>query len=646
MEFEQLNENQRLAVEADSKPTLVLAGPGSGKTAVLIWRLARVIEQSPNQHFRVLGLTFTTRAAAEMEERSRELLSSGSERARLTTFHSFAAEILRQHGPHIGVKPDFTILSQDADREAVLERVLREGESGQLDLDRTQVRLLPLIENLLDKLVPLDEAADHIREPQLSETIAYLYRGYREALLDENSLDFATLLCLACELLDQKPMVAKQMRSTYMHVLVDEFQDTSLAQFELLKRLVGDNASNLFVVADDDQIIYQWNGADPRRLEELQNTYGMRTIQLPTNYRCPGPVIELANKLIAHNSDRSYEKQPLSAATEHSVEVAVRVVEFERSEQEARWVASQIAKLPPKDRDDCVVLARTTRLLKDAQPHFEKEGVKSVLAVRKSDFESAPFRWLMAMLRLANGRGDREHLAVACRSFYKLEGVELRVDDIVASASVRGGDYLRSFVEEALARGADLAEHTQNLLEVAATRLVDAMNYQAFIDEALGWFSSLETAALSSEDRDFADFAQEGEVWDALTREMGNRFSTGLVPLSAFLQELDLSPKVMPIPPGTVRCYTIHNAKGMEFPKVFLMGLAEDVLPSFQAVKEGDNSDEMQEERRNCFVGITRTSETLFMTYARSYFGWSKEPSRFLREMGAVAEPGPANVPF
>ena len=635
--FEQLNENQRLAVKADSRPTLVLAGPGSGKTSVLIWRLARIIEQSQGKHFRVLGLTFTNRAAAEMQERSRELLSAGNERTLLTTFHSFAADILRQHGPHIGVKPDFTVLSQDADREAVLERVIREAETEGLDLDRAEVRLLPLIENLLDKLVPLDEAADHIREPELSETIAYLYRGYRQALLEENSLDFATLLCLACELLDQKPMVAEQLRSTYVHVLVDEFQDTSLAQFELLKRLVGKDASNLFVVADDDQIIYQWNGADPRRLEELQTSYGMRTIQLPTNYRCPSPVIDLANKLIAHNRDRNYEKQPLSAAIEAGGAEALQVMEFEQSEQEARWIASQIAELAPKDRDDCVVLARTTRLLKDAQPHFEQKGVDSVLAVRKSDFESAPYRWLMAMLRLANGRGDREHLAVACRSFYKLEGVELRVEDVVASASARGGDYLRSFIEEALAREADLAERTCNLLELASTRLLaDDMDYQAFIDEALAWFESLETAALSSEDRDFADFPQEGEVWVALTREMGNRFSTGQIPLSAFLQELDLSPKVMPIPPGTVRCYTIHNAKGMEFPKVFLMGLAEDVLPSFQAIKEGDGSDEMQEERRNCFVGITRTSETLVLTYARSYFGWSKEPSRFLKEMGAI----------
>jgi DNA helicase-2/ATP-dependent DNA helicase PcrA len=634
--FQQLNESQRTAVEADQRPTLVLAGPGSGKTAVLVSRLARIIEQSPGEHFRVLGLTFTSRAAREMDERSRELLSSGTERTLLTTFHSFAAETLRQHGSHIGVTPDFTVLAQDADREAILEKIIREAEVERPDLDRTQVRLLPLIDNLLEKLVPLDEAAARIREPDLSETVAYLYRRYRQALLEENSLDFSTLLCLACELLDQKPMVAKQLRSTYLHVLVDEFQDTSLAQFEFLKRLVGDDPANLFVVADDDQIIYQWNGADPRRLEELEQLYAMRTIQLPTNYRCPPPIIELANALIAHNSERNYDKLPLTAAGTDTRADAVRVKEFPDSEREAQWVASEIAKLPVQERDSCVVLARSTRLLKDAQPHLEAAGVESVLPVRKTDFESAPFRWLMSMLRLANGRGDRESLAVASRAFLKLEGIELPIEDLIASSSARGGDHLRSFIEEALARGPSLAPATHELLTLDARRLADEMDYQDFIDAAFRWFDSLETSAISSEERDFADFAQESEVWNVLKKDINSRFGSAPVALSTFLQELDLAPKVMPIPPGTVRCYTIHNAKGMEFPHVFLIGLAEEVLPSFQAIKKGDTSVEMSEERRNCFVGITRTSEALVMTYAREYFGWHKEPSRFLYEMGAI----------
>lgn len=637
LNLDMLNENQRAALEADEKPTLVLAGPGSGKTAVLTARLAHIINSSPNQHFRVLGLTFTTKAATEMQERARALLGGDLSRAVLTTFHSFAAEILRQHGSHVGIRPDFSVLVQQADREAVLEQVIREAQEEYPELDRREVRLLPLIDNLLEKLVRPDDAAGHIRDPELAETLALLYGRYRSRLLNDNTLDFSTLLCLAFELLRDFPMVAEQLRSAYVHILVDEFQDTNLAQFMFLKELVGSDPSYLFVVADDDQIIYQWNGADPRRLAELQETYRMRIVQLPTNYRCPSAVIDLANSLILHNhGDLAYAKEPLRAAATSSQADAVALKDFPTAADEAEWIAAELSSLSQEERAKTVVLARTKRLLSDAQSAFAAKSVESVLAIRKSDFESAPFRWLMAMLRLAVESGDRAQLSVATRSFFRMEGIELAVDDVVASASARGGDLLRSFIEEALAREDALSPATAGLLSGAATGLVDRMDYQAFIDDSLEWFGSLDSAVVSNQEKAFADFEVELEIWSSLGTQTRNRFPHGPIPLSAFLQELDLSPKTLPIPPGAVRCYTIHNAKGMEFPRVFLMGLAEDVLPSFQAIKEGDESIQMQEERRNCFVGITRTSERLIMTYAQEYFGWAKEPSRFLGEMGAL----------
>jgi DNA helicase II / ATP-dependent DNA helicase PcrA len=637
LNIDNLNENQRAALEADEKPTLVLAGPGSGKTAVLTARLAHVIGDSPDRHFRVLGLTFTKKAATEMQERARALLGGDLSRAALTTFHSFAAEILRQHGSHVGIRPDFSVLVQQADREAVLEQVIREAQEEYPELDRREVRLLPLIDNLLEKLVHPDDAASHIRDPELAETLSLLYGRYRSRLLADNTLDFSTLLCLAFELLRDYPLVADQLRTVYVHILVDEFQDTNLAQFMFLKQLVGSDPSYLFVVADDDQIIYQWNGADPRRLAELQETYEMRIIQLPTNYRCPSAVIDLANSLILHNhGDRAYAKEPLKAATASTQANAVLLKEFPAAVDEAEWIAAELASLSQEERAKTVVLARTKRLLSDAQSLFTARGVESVLAIRKSDFESAPFRWLMAMLRLAVESGDRAQLSVATRSFYRMEGIELAVDDVVASASARGGDFLRSFIEEALARQDVLSPATEELLSGAAMGLVDRMDYEGFIAASLEWFGSLDSAVVSNQEKAFADFDVEREIWSSLATQTRNRFPQGSIPLPAFLQELDLSPKTLPIPPGAVRCYTIHNAKGMEFPRVFLMGLAEDVLPSFQAIKEGDESIQMQEERRNCFVGITRTSERLIMTYAREYFGWAKEPSRFLKEMGAL----------
>jgi ATP-dependent DNA helicase UvrD/PcrA len=636
LDISKLNENQRAALEATETPTLVLAGPGSGKTAVLTARLAYLIGQSPEQHFRVLGLTFTKKAATEMQERARLLLGGDLSRTVLTTFHSFAAEILRQHGSHVGIKPDFSVLAQQADREAVLEQVIRDAQKEYPELERREVRLLPLIDNLLEKLVHPDDVASHIRDPDLADTLSLLYRRYRDQLLSDNALDFSTLLCLAYELLRDFPMVAEQLRSVYVHILVDEFQDTNLAQFRFLQELVGSDPSHLFVVADDDQIIYQWNGADPRRLAELQKTYNMRIIQLPTNYRCPPAVIELANALIQHNhGEGTYIKDPLRAAADAVNANPVTLKEFGSAEEEAEWIASELASLSQEKRAESVVLARTKRLLSDVQPYFDAKGVESVLAIRKSDFESAPFRWLIAMLRLAVEPGDRSQLSVAVRSFFRMEGIELAVDDITASASARGGDLLRSFVEETLARGSDLNPSTAQLLSQDTMALVDRMDYQTFVDGAISWFGMLDTSAVADDEKAFMDFDIELEIWTSLVTQTRNRFSHGPIPLAAFLQELDLSPKTLPIPSGAVRCYTIHNAKGMEFPRVFLMGLAEDVLPSFQAIKEGDDSVQMQEERRSCFVGITRTSEQLVMTFAREYFGWAKQPSRFLTEMGA-----------
>lgn len=627
----ELNENQRRALEAEGAPLLVLAGPGSGKTQVLTLRVARIIESSPERHFRVLGLTFTNKAAGEMRTRVQQLLGNGTGRALLTTFHSFAADVLRQHGSHIGVQPDFAILSQEADREAVLLEAILSAQDKRPDLERADVRLLPLIDNLLSKLVPEDGARERIRDPELAEKIDFLYRGYRARLREGNELDFATLLCFAYELLEERPAVAKQLRSVYRHILVDEFQDTNFAQVEFLRRLVGDDPWNLFVVADDDQIIYAWNGADPQRLDELRAAYSMEVIQLPTNYRCPPAVIELANALIVHNHDRARGKEPLVAGVEGESEGCVSVESFASMEQELEWVAGEIADMPASERGDCVVLARTRRLLEEAQAALEEAQVEAVLVVRKGDFTSAPFRWLTAMLRLAAGRADREHLRVVCKAFFQLEGLNLLVDDVIASSAARGGDMLRSFLEEATARDS-LEVGTRRFLECTLDTLAERMRYEEFIEDSLAWFSTVQESPAAA-DRAFGDFQVESDIWHEIVRQTRGRYGSELS-LSGFLQELDLSPKALPIPPGAVRCFTVHNAKGMEFPRVYLIGLAEDLLPSYHAIKKGAESLEMQEERRNCFVAITRTRERLTMTYGRQYFGWTKQPSRFLREMG------------
>ena len=308
-----LNESQQDAVKWQDGPLLVVAGPGSGKTRVLTYRVARLIDESPAARFRIIGVTFTNKAAAEMRSRIDALLSEGRDRATLTTFHSFAAEILRQHGSHVGLKPDFGIISEQADREAVLTDAIKIVSKEEDDFEPKAAQLLPTINRMQDECVLPDEALKWLGVQPHAKKVAAIYAEYRACLIQANLMDFGSLLAIAVDLLEKKPAIAKQIRRIYSYVCVDECQDTNSAQYRLLIQLVREAKPNLFVVADDDQLIYQWNGASPKRLEDLRNRFEMQVIQLPENYRCPPEVIELANNLIHHNADRAADKKPLSA---------------------------------------------------------------------------------------------------------------------------------------------------------------------------------------------------------------------------------------------------------------------------------------------------------------------------------------------
>jgi DNA helicase-2/ATP-dependent DNA helicase PcrA len=632
-----LNPNQQAAVLWEKGPLLVLAGPGSGKTKVLTTRIARLIDESPEKRFRVLGLTFTTKAADEMRSRLDTMISDGRDRVQLGTFHSFAADVLRQHGSHVGFRPDFVILNQTGDREAVLLDAIRECARRGLETDDEDVKLLPFLDRLLDICTTSDEVRGRVRDPELADKAAALFAQYRFELEKTNRLDFPCLLSKAIEVLESKPAVARLLRTTYARVCVDEFQDTNYSQYRFLRAIIGDAPPDLFVVADDDQIIYQWNGASPERLSELRNDYKMSVVQLPANYRCPPAVIDLANRLIQHNISRSSDKQPLIAIKAEENPDSVRVQGFADVEEEMAWVAAEIAGRGQSAHAKCVVLGRTKKILEAAAAALQAVGVTPALNVRKDEFEAAPFRWLHSILRLANARGDREQVRRACKAFYSIDGLDLRVEQVVASAAVTGGDLLRAWFDETLAKET-LSDLSREFLTALRARIVTRLDFQAFISTSLDWFRRL-NADNARDQEALGDFEAEEAMWRELVQTIGDRLGDGMT-LEAFLQEMDLAPKVPPPPANATRCLTIHSAKGMEFEHVYLVGLVEDQLPSFQAVKKGAESRELQEERRNCFVAITRTQETLTMTYARAYWGWSRQPSRFLREMGLAEGSG------
>jgi len=636
IELDSLNENQREAVEWREGPLLVLAGPGSGKTRVLTYRIASLLEQSPGERFRILGITFTNKAAAEMRERLDELISDGRDRALLTTFHSFAAELLRQHGSHIGLQPDFSIQSQPADRQAIVSDAIELVGTDDHRDDYTPERALKIIDALLDEGVAPTDAEQYLRDVNNANFLVALYGKYFASLTKANQQDFGSLIVNATLLLRDKLGIAKQVRRIYKHFCVDEFQDTNAAQYNFLMQLLPPEEPNLFVVADDDQVIYQWNGANPKRLAEIRSRFHMTTIQLPQNYRCPKEVIDLANLLIQNNLDRTPDKRPLTTSRKpHTGEVVRVLPPFTDENEEVAWVRTDILTRPIADRPKCVVLARTRKMLDLVVADCNPNGLPAYVSIKKNEFQSAPMRWLHATLRLANARTDKEQLRRVCKSFYQLEGIDTRVESVVAAAPHQSGDFLRSWLS-IVERNPGLSADVRPVLQAARVSLLDRGEFSTFIVTARSWFAVLQKKPGSSPDNVFDDYDAEAASWTRLVEEIYAELGRSEVTLSTLLQGLDLRSKEPPTPKGAVRCYTIHSAKGMEFEHVYLLGMAEDQLPSWAAVKKGDDSLEMREERRNCFVAITRTQQTLTMTYALSYNGWAKNPSRFLKEMKLV----------
>ena len=637
IDLSSLNANQLESVSWNEGPLLVLAGPGSGKTRVLTYRIARIIEETAGKHFRILGLTFTNKAAAEMRKRIESLVPNAGERTLLTTFHSFSVNLLRQHGSHIGLRPDFTILSQPADRESALNEAIERTKEEHFEVSYRGEQLLPLITWLLDNCVHIDNASGILQEHEVTsaEGIAAVYRNYRHLMIENSHLDFGCLIAETLELLEDKPAIKKQVNRIYKYVCVDEFQDTNLAQYRILCNIVNPATRNLLVVADDDQIIYQWNGANPERLKSLRRDFEMCVLQLPQNYRCPPEVIDVANKLIRHNVSRDFEKADLTAHKQISEGNKIRVKSFRSFREEADWVASDIALRTKDDCYNCVVLARTRRLLSEVFIALKSKNIPVYVAMRKDEFVSNPMVWLHAMLRLANARQDREQLRRVCNSFSNMMEIELIVGDIISDSAVAEGDYLRAWCRAVL-RQKNLDCKTRTFLTVAVPKLADRLDFRSFLKLSFNWLDDMSGSGAET-DGSSSEYQEEKRTWTGLVNEINSELGRDKVTLNVLLQGLDLRSKEPNPPRGAVPCFTIHAAKGMEFDHVYLVGLVEDQLPSWAALKKGANSHEMQEERRSCFVAVTRSQESLTMTYSRELFGWNKKPSRFLKEMELVS---------
>ena len=430
----------------------------------------------------------------------------------------------------------------------------------------------------------------------------------------------------------ERPRVSKQLRTVYRYICVDEFQDTNVAQFRMLRAIAPDKDANVFIVGDDDQVIYQWNGASPRRVKELEQHYDLTTIQLPENYRCPPEVVALANALIVHNGERSPDKKPLLSMKAGTGANPIELLSFDDDQKEASGIAERVAARLQSGTcpSDIVVLARATKLLERVQQALGALSVPSHVQRRKSQFESAPLRFVVAALKLALVRSDEDLAATVTKALSDCVEQDASGEDLAGFSAALNGDQL-----EALGALVAASDAVPQELHQAVASLVHGQ-YAQFIQLALAYFDAVERAGQSDGNEQYAEYATERTVWRSILREIGGEDDAYSLSLGQFLQELALANKTPEAPSNVVRCLTVHSSKGLEFQHVYLVGMAEDQLPSFQSKKAGDDSREMQEERRNCFVAITRAVETLTMSYGQRYNGWRKQPSRFLFEMGLL----------
>lgn len=630
----QLTPIQRKAVLWDEGSVLVLAGPGSGKTRVLTCRIARLLKDNEEKKFRVLGLTFTNKAADEMRDRVVSMVPSLGDRLFLGTFHSFCADVLRQHGVHLSIKPDFRIYSNDSDRQEIITDALEKLKSGSTNVSASDSGMLALIDRLKSNLITPEQSELRIGDPTLRAKIRLIYEAYESELRARNALDFNSLIYYTCLLFRQYPAFAKRYRTVYPFWCIDEFQDTNFAQYELLRLMAMPDFKNVFVVADDDQIIYQWNGASHKRIENFQNDFGGEIIQLPTNYRCPAEIVELANSLIANNLLRHSGKQPLDAAKPPSQfpSDVVRVINYDSQNAEAEGVAEDIAKHHEYDCSNVVVLGRNRRLLESVTAKLSARKIKAMISQRRDEFVSAQFIWLHCVLRQANSRRDTKNFTMLCEAFSFFTNTGLDGDAIVANSRAKHGDYLREWAD-VLRRDAPNETLSRVAAEVAS-RLVQSSDFRGFVKFVVPWMDSTVTT-MKSEDQSQSglDYEEDKRAWNEIFYQVTSALGADAT-LDSFLHELAMRSKEPPAEPNCVTLMTIHAAKGKEFDYVYLIGLAEEILPSFQSRQKGDSSPELEEERRNCFVALTRTIKTLTLTYADSYYGWNKAPSRFLAEMG------------
>ena len=625
MSLDQLNPEQRAAVEHVEGPALVLAGAGSGKTRVLTTRVAHLILEHGVPADRILAVTFTNKAAGEMRDRIGTILGRDPRGMWVGTFHALGARLLRRHAPLLGWTNAFTIF----DAEQSLRQVQRTLEALQIDTKKwspkaVRARMSEAKNQLLD---PEAFAREHGEGFDLfMRQVARVYPVYQDALREQNAFDFDDLLVKPVRLLEAHPEVLARYRERFAFVLVDEYQDTNRAQFRFLELLARDHG-NLMVVGDDDQSIYGWRGADIRNILDFEATFpGARVVRLEQNYRSTAVILEAANAVIAENTQR---KGKTLRTDRVGGETLTRVECFDETD-EARWVVDEIQARYEGGPDlhnyrDFAILYRTNAQSRALEEAFRRKGIPYQIVGGVRFYERREIQDVLAYLRLISNPRDEDAFlrvvnyprrgigATSVERFmdaYRQSGLPL----LEAAATATG----RSDVPAGGARNLESFAELVRRFSARAAQIRVGDLLEELVDE-LDLFMNLRDEGPEGEDRvenvkeliaGALDF--DAELLDGLEPGEIDAFSE----LDLFLQQVALVADVDRHDPDadTVTLMTLHNAKGLEFPVVFISGLEDGLFPLIRAY---DDPPMMEEERRLFYVGITRAEDKLYLTHAR-----------------------------
>jgi DNA helicase-2/ATP-dependent DNA helicase PcrA len=626
--LDDLNPAQREAVVAADGPLLVLAGAGSGKTRVIAYRIAWLLAHRRLSPRSLVAVTFTNKAAGEMARRVESLLApAGIAPPLIATFHAVCVRILRQHGSHVGLPAHFTIYDED-DRLALVKECMKEGELA--DRAFTPSAAVHRISYLKNQMIALSEALRDARGPW-EKKAALVYSRYEKRLRETGAVDFDDLLIMVVRLFSEIPDVLAYYRSLWRSVLVDEYQDTNRAQYRII-RLLTQEHRNVCVVGDSDQSIYKWRGADVRNILDFEDDFpGTKVVRLEQNYRSTRSILAVAAGVIAHNVQRKDK----TLWTENPAGEPPRVYRAWDEHDEASFVAQSILgqRGDGLTWDRIAVFYRTNAQSRVLEEALRRARIPYVIVGGVRFYERREIKDTLAYLRLVVNPADdvafRRAIAAPSRGIGP--GTLARLDDEAARrgrpllavaadppADVRGkaGRALQDFA----ALVARLAGQRRDL---APPAFIDLALEQSGYREALRRERAPEAEARLENLEELVAAAEEFTRTDAEPTLEGFLDGVALVSDVDELKDAD----------GRVTLMTLHSAKGLEFPAVFMTGLEEGVFPHARSM--GD-PDEIEEERRLCYVGVTRAKERLTLSWAlhRRIHGYGVgEPSRFLREM-------------